>query len=516
MTLSQMQANAVYKSVSSRYGEITVFANDSGAATQSLLGYGEWAENEITFLKQFAAEGSTVLDVGAYIGTHTLALARFVGPAGQLIAIEAQPDTFELLTKNVYANLSAEPPFRIQLLNAVASYEPAQISIPTINIERNGNFGSASLLGVLSADPTGRGNFPGHASVPAITVDSLDLQDCALIKIDVEGAEDVVLRGAALTVERCSPLVYCECNSLAAGLRSMAVLESLGYKIFAHVVDAFNAENFFRSKENMFGDAREVALVGVPAKREREISCLPLRDCELLLTIRDADDLVLALLNKPQYQGEVLRQGQASRTGGVRFLRDYDFSKLELDRLQRENAFLQRAGADERRLVAQHIQSITELRTQLARRDVEIADMQTAIAGGNCQIGELRALLSRRDADLARLQTVTAEAGCQIAELSVALTQRHIDISQTRDLLDQQEAAAIQFEAEAEEAGREIAELRDLLSKRDDDVAGLVAQGKRTEGELFRMHTSRSWRLTSPLRWLTERIRGTSTSKVKQ
>ncbi|MDP9158669.1 MAG: FkbM family methyltransferase, partial [Acidobacteriota bacterium] len=137
-----MKNEAAYHVVNSRYGALTVFANDTGAATESLLTYGEWAQNEISFLQRFVTSGCTMLDVGAYIGTHTLAFARFVGPAGRVIAIEAQPDTFEVLKKNVAQNVSGI----VQLENAVASSQFGQLTIPTIDAGHEGSLGSASLL----------------------------------------------------------------------------------------------------------------------------------------------------------------------------------------------------------------------------------------------------------------------------------------------------------------------------------------------------------------------------------
>ena len=65
---------APYRAVRARYGEMTVFANDTGAVSRSLAEYGEWAENELAFMRKLVPPGATVIDVGAYVGTHTLAL----------------------------------------------------------------------------------------------------------------------------------------------------------------------------------------------------------------------------------------------------------------------------------------------------------------------------------------------------------------------------------------------------------------------------------------------------------
>jgi tRNA G37 N-methylase Trm5 len=71
---------------------------------QSLAYYGEWAEDEIKLLSNYISEGNTVLDIGANVGTHTLAFAELVGLSGQVVAIEANPPTFVLLSNNIVQN----------------------------------------------------------------------------------------------------------------------------------------------------------------------------------------------------------------------------------------------------------------------------------------------------------------------------------------------------------------------------------------------------------------------------
>ena len=497
MTPTKADSQATYKYVNSRYGALAVFANDTGAVTQSLLTYGEWAENELTFLERFLTAGCTVLDVGAYIGTHTLAFVRFVGPTGRVIAIEAQPDSFEVLRKNVEANVPVESRCTVQLENAVASSDLGQISISVIDVGHDSSFGSASLLDALtdtSRTPTSNQDLSqNRARVPAITLDSLDLKDCALIKIDVEGVEDIVLRGALQILARCSPIVYCECNSVAAGLKSMSVLEGSRYKIFAHVVNAFNPDNFFGTGENIFGNAREVALVGLPVEREAQIKSLQPRAFELVLDIEDADDLALALLNKPQYQGEILRPSHAAKTGGAEFLNQYDAARIELARLQTENATLQGNCAEQLRTI-ERVQSenatllgncVEQLRTlervQAANEEAlaVIKERDQSAAQLHALLTELHALLTERDADITRLQAMVEHGSRDITELQVLLNQRHIDISQLRD---------------------DISHLRDDTSHLRDTV-------KQRDRELSSLYTSKSWKATKPLRWASKQMR---------
>lgn len=88
------------ETVPGRYGKISFFSSDL-VIGRSLRTYGEWAENEIRFLLRSVHPGDTVLDVGANIGTHTLAFARAVGVSGKVWAFEPRPEIFRVLDANI-------------------------------------------------------------------------------------------------------------------------------------------------------------------------------------------------------------------------------------------------------------------------------------------------------------------------------------------------------------------------------------------------------------------------------
>ena len=98
------RAKGLIGSTDTKRGPLAFFRHDTGALTQSLQAYGEWAELEIGFCSRFLTPGDTVLDVGAYIGTHSVAFAECVGPAGQVYSFEAQPASFALLAHNLAAH----------------------------------------------------------------------------------------------------------------------------------------------------------------------------------------------------------------------------------------------------------------------------------------------------------------------------------------------------------------------------------------------------------------------------
>lgn len=331
--MNSLLNTALTKKTASRYGEICYFPNDSGAIRLSLETYGEWAENEIRFMKIFLPEGGTAIDVGAYIGTHTLAFADAVGPNGHVLSIEAQQKSFELLLANVKANGLTN----VRIENAIAGDRIETRDVMEIDPDNAESFGSTAVMAT--------GNYTNSAiKVRTITIDSLLLSRCDLLKIDVEGMEEDVLKGALETLARLRPTIYAECNTLEDGLRTLLLLKSCGYTVFAHAVDAFNPDNFSQNTDDIFNGAREIAIVGAVDQAAEVCRTYAPRMCELFLQIETADDLALALMNKPQYAEEILRVGVAGRSGGDAILDQQIRFRLDLEACQSDVTIL-RAGA---------------------------------------------------------------------------------------------------------------------------------------------------------------------------
>jgi FkbM family methyltransferase len=129
----------------------------------------------------------TVIDVGAFIGDHTVFYARH---APQVYAFEPNPLAFECLSRNLeeFNNVRC---FRVGL--GAASGSAA--------IVENENAGMATLV-------EGEGT-------PIIALDSLNLSGVSFIKIDAEGWECDVLEGARETIARCRPVMLIEVNDSA-------------------------------------------------------------------------------------------------------------------------------------------------------------------------------------------------------------------------------------------------------------------------------------------------------------
>lgn len=167
------------KSAQLRWGHTLYFPKRYHGRIQYVLGD---YEPEITrYLMSTVREGMHVVDVGAHIGYYTLLLSHLVGRSGTVYAFEPEPHFYEALIRNITANR----------LSNVQAY-PYAVS------ERSGKvaFYADSKTGCSSLihNPT---TFAATIQVPAIALDEAipEGTSIALIKMDVEGAELMCLRG---------------------------------------------------------------------------------------------------------------------------------------------------------------------------------------------------------------------------------------------------------------------------------------------------------------------------------
>lgn len=201
--------------------------------------YGEWCEFEIQLLRLFIRPGDIVIDAGANIGTHTVAFANLVGPTGVVHAFEPQRRNFLMLAGNIAIN-GLDNVFCHQ---AALGDALGHIRLPPLPpADTNFNFSAVSIAG---------GSDNGE-SVPLVTLDSLNLPTCRVIKIDTEGMEPQVLGGARSLIERCRPFLYLENNEPGASQRLSAALNSFGYTAWWSIFPYFDARNFYSNTLNVW------------------------------------------------------------------------------------------------------------------------------------------------------------------------------------------------------------------------------------------------------------------------
>lgn len=180
-----------------------------------------------------------VIDIGANVGSHALPMAKLVGPSGRVYAFEPVPWAMDKLKRNAS-------------LNGFSNIVTEQLALSDENLghvdmEFRASFKIGSAKGVDDKGQIDNGWWQecDCVSTKMQTLDSYvaehSIQRIALIKLDVDGFEGKVIRGASETLSRFKPVIIMElapawvemrgdsCLAIARQLREM------GYRCFAEV-----------------------------------------------------------------------------------------------------------------------------------------------------------------------------------------------------------------------------------------------------------------------------------------
>jgi len=228
-------ADAFNTVVDSRFGKMIVNRNDIYIG-QAVIRYGEYSQHEFALFEYLCGAGDVVVEVGANIGAHTLGLARHVGPGGRIVAVEPQPVVFQTLCGNMAINSITN----VDCLNLALSDAPGHVTVPIVDYAGQGNFGGISVH--HAADVAAK--VPGHKVEARRLDDVFDYPRLKLLKIDVEGMEAAVLRGAKETIAKHRPILYVENDRTDKSKALIELLFSYDYSLWWHLPPLFNAHNF--------------------------------------------------------------------------------------------------------------------------------------------------------------------------------------------------------------------------------------------------------------------------------
>ncbi|HUV03775.1 MAG TPA: FkbM family methyltransferase [Armatimonadota bacterium] len=157
-------------------------------------------------------EGLVVFDVGANIGYYTLTAALAVGTSGGVFAFEPLEQNFRRLERHVQAN---------RLHNV------------TIVKAAVGDRRGVARLEIRSSPGLARLSENGTVEVPLVSLDSMiqggELPLPDVIKIDVEGAEMLVLKGAVSLFASAKPLVFLSTHGIKEEEECLRFLSERGY-----------------------------------------------------------------------------------------------------------------------------------------------------------------------------------------------------------------------------------------------------------------------------------------------
>lgn len=200
---------------------LAVVPDLSQVVTIVLLADGDWFEAEMEFWVNNLQPGMTVIDVGANVGVYTFSAARAVGETGCVVAIEPFPPCVNCLEETKRINNFGQ---------VVIKQAAATDCVGTVYLGTS----RSSEFNAITADRGVAG-----IEVPAITLDALvrelDLSAVDVLKIDAEGHEMAVLRGATEILTKYSPLImYENISSHNSNTEVATYLQEQGYKLYRY------------------------------------------------------------------------------------------------------------------------------------------------------------------------------------------------------------------------------------------------------------------------------------------
>lgn len=161
----------------------------------------DWSLDKDNFLK-YVNEKNTIVQAGGNCGMY----ARFYGNYFQHIySFEPDPSNYFCLTHNCQGE-------KYNLFNVALGKEPGKASL----YFPKKKFRNAGIWQVVEDQ---------NGIVDIITIDSLNLDRCDLLHLDVEGYESNVLQGAKLTIEKFYPVIILEAG------HGSEIAEEYGYKV---------------------------------------------------------------------------------------------------------------------------------------------------------------------------------------------------------------------------------------------------------------------------------------------
>jgi len=170
-------------------------------------------------------EGDVVIEIGGHIGTSTLSYSHRVGPRGIVYAIEALPENFELLKKNIARNgITNVKAFHLAIVG-----DP---SIDSITLNTNPyNSGGHSIFKMSVEEES-------TTVCPAMTLDAFTkaqgIDHVDILQMDIEGAEFDILLNTDKALLASIPQMMFEYHDAYANGRShedlLALLHGIGFK----------------------------------------------------------------------------------------------------------------------------------------------------------------------------------------------------------------------------------------------------------------------------------------------
>ena len=217
-----------------KYGQIYVNDKDFYIG-RCLIEYGEYCEEELDLCYLLLNADDNVIEVGSNIGSLTIPLSYKIYD-GVLYSFEPQKVIYDMLVDSLKENNISN----IVTYNLAIGDKKCDAFVPILDYDKMNNFGGISLTNHgIKVEQTTLDNI--------INVDSLKL-----IKVDVEGMEFEVLKGASNLIRKHRPYIYFENDRVDKSRSLLEFVASMGYRIYSHNSNLYRPDNFKGNTTNIF------------------------------------------------------------------------------------------------------------------------------------------------------------------------------------------------------------------------------------------------------------------------
>lgn len=240
-------------------GDFVIYKNDT-IVSQAIFLLGEYCYAEVKIMSRYLDKDSLYLDIGTNIGFHARAVNNLVGC--NVIGFEPHPNHFCVAAYNCKDK-------NILLYHTALGNKTGTIELKNFNEEDQGNYGDLTTV---------TDDIDDVIEVPLKKLDTFNLDDCTVMKIDVEGAELDVMKGAARTIKKFRPVIFFEALKVEDWVGCYDFLDARDYKQYWVTCKTKPLGPTYKECDphvNPFGDGGVGNILAVPTEKEQPKDLVP-------------------------------------------------------------------------------------------------------------------------------------------------------------------------------------------------------------------------------------------------
>lgn len=430
---------------------------DAGVSAGAIAG--NWEPNETNFILSILKKDGCFLDIGAHIGWFTILAAHHVGPRGRVYSFEPRQAIFNYLNASVEANGFQD---RCTLYRAALSDTVSTTRMATYSSEHN----SGHAFIVVGQTPEGADLIE---DIPTLTLDGLKWdRKIDVLKIDVEGAEAIVLKGGSQLLMRDRPIIVSELFprwlhnvSGTSADQFLETLKGFGYRLFELTDHGIGREIHNLNRANLVNDEYFINIVCLTENHIAEHLLRPLDG--RVESYMEKIKLLHADFEKETKKATKQNLIRVQLETDLTSLRDEFESNLNQLELQKQS-------------YNQLNQEMTSLKSELDIKMLQVQQQERKYTQAEAEIADLRS-------DLKAKEQERTQAGAEITALRSGLEAKALLLQQQAQQLTQAEAEIIILRSELETKTRQAQQQAHQRTQAEAEISDL-----RCELDIKRQH----------------------------